>query len=187
MSFVVFLSGYPYLNMLRYIAVQIFEVSSKGTGILMTSSGIGSVLPTIIFSKAGIPDKRLGVCFAMIFSGLFLIIFTSSSLLIQSIPLAMILIMIMGFSNSLYATSVMSAIQIFVSDQYRARVVGVFVMSFSFMSLGSLWVGTLGGYIDNLFSLEHTGVLISLMFGGVVLLIVGLLTYLFNNSLKEIS
>ena len=99
----------------------------------------------------------------------------------------MILIMIMGFSNSLYATSVMSAIQIFVSDQYRARVVGVFVMSFSFMSLGSLWVGTLGGYIDNLFSLEHTGVLISLMFGGLVLLIVGLLTYLFNNSLKEIS
>jgi MFS family permease len=187
MSFVVFLSGYPYLNMLPYIAVQIFEVSSKGTGILMTSAGIGSVLPTIIFSKAGIPDKRLGVCFAMIFSGLFLIIFTSSSLLIQSIPLAMILIMIMGFSNSLYATSVMSAIQIFVSDQYRARVVGVFVMSFSFMSLGSLWVGTLGGYIDNLFSLEHTGVLISLMFGGLVLLIVGLLTYLFNNSLKEIS
>ena len=173
--------------MLPYIAVQIFEVSSKGTGILMTSAGIGSVLPTIIFSKAGITDKRLGVCFAMIFSGLFLIIFTSSSLLIQSIPLAMILIMIMGFSNSLYATSVMSAIQIFVSDQYRARVVGVFVMSFSFMSLGSLWVGTLGGYIDNLFSLEHTGVLISLMFGGLVLLIVGLLTYLFNNSLKEIS
>ena len=186
LSFLVYLSGYAYLNMLPYIAVQIFNVGSKGTGLLMTATGIGSVLPTIIFAKSGIPNKRLGVCFSMIFSGLFSILFAGSSIFYQYIPLAVIIMMIIGFANSLYATSVMSAIQIHVSEEFRGRVVGIFVMSFSFMSLGSLWVGTLGGFLDKILLTEHLGVLISLIFGGVILFLVGIAMYLFNTSLKKI-
>ena len=81
----------------------------------------------------------------------------------------------------------MSAIQIYVDDNFRARIVGVFVLSFSFMSLGSLWVGFMGGLIDNIFSVEKIGVLVALSFGGVVLLTVGILVYLFNSSLKKVS
>ena len=81
----------------------------------------------------------------------------------------------------------MSAIQIYVDDKFRARIVGVFVLSFSFMSLGSLWVGFMGGLIDNIFSVEKIGVLVALSFGGVVLLTVGILVYLFNSSLKKVS
>ena len=180
LSFLVYLSGYAYLNMLPYIEVQIFKVGSKGAG------GIGSVLPTIIFAKSGIPNKRLGVCLSMLFSGFFLILFAGSSIFYQYIPLAAIIILIIGFANSLYATSVMSAIQIHVSEEFRGRVVGIFVMSFSFMSLGSLWVGTLGGFLDKVLLTEHFGVLISLMFGGVILLFVGIIMYLFNTSLKKI-
>ena len=186
LSFLVYLSGYAYLNMLPYIGVQIFKVGSKGTGLLMTAAGIGSVLPTIIFAKSGIPNKRLGVCLSMLFSGFFLILFAGSSIFYQYIPLAAIIILIIGFANSLYATSVMSAIQIHVSEEFRGRVVGIFVMSFSFMSLGSLWVGTLGGFLDKVLLTEHFGVLISLMFGGVILLFVGIIMYLFNTSLKKI-
>ncbi len=186
LSFLVYLSGYAYLNMLPYIGVQIFKVGSKGTGLLMTAAGIGSVLPTIIFAKSGIPNKRLGVCLSMLFSGFFLILFAGSSILYQYISLAAIIILIIGFANSLYATSVMSAIQIHVSDEFRGRVVGIFIMSFSFMSLGSLWVGTLGGFLDKVLLIEHFGVLISLMFGGVILLFAGIIMYLFNTSLKKI-
>ena len=93
---------------------------------------------------------------------------------------------IIGFANSLYATSVMSAIQIYVSEEFRGRVVGIFVMSFSFMSLGSLWVGTLGGFLDKILLTEHLGVLISLMLGGVILFFVGITMFLFNTSLKKI-
>ena len=186
LSFLVYLVGYAYLNMLPYIGVQIFKVGSKGTGLLMTAVGIGSVLPTIIFAKSGIPNKRLGVCLSMLFSGFFLILFAVSSIFYQYIPLAAIILLIIGFANSLYATSVMSAIQIHVSDEFRGRVVGIFVMSFSFMSLGSLWVGTLGGFLDKVLLTEHFGVLISLIFGGVILLFVGIIMYLFNTSLKKI-
>lgn len=186
LSFLVYLSGYAYLNMLPYIGVQIFKVGSKGTGLLMTAAGIGSVLPTIIFSKSGIPNKRLAICLSMLFSGLFLILFAGSSAVYQYIPLAAFIIVIIGFANSLYATSVMSAIQIYVSEEFRGRVVGIFVMSFSFMSLGSLWVGTLGGFLDKILLTEHLGVLISLMLGGVILFFVGITMFLFNTSLKKI-
>ena len=97
------------------------------------------------------------------------------------------LIVLIGFSNSIYVIAVMSAIQIYVDDKFRARIVGVFVLSFSFMSLGSLWVGFMGGLIDNIFSVEKIGVLVALSFGGVVLLTVGILVYLFNSSLKKVS
>ena len=107
--------------------------------------------------------------------------------MIQSIPLAFMLIVLIGFSNSIYVIAVMSAIQIYVDDKFRARIVGVFVLSFSFMSLGSLWVGFMGGLIDNIFSVEKIGVLVALSFGGVVLLTVGTLVYIFNSSLKKVS
>ena len=187
MSFLVYLAGYAYLNMIPYIGVQIFGVGSKETGLLLSGTGIGAVLPTIIFSKSGIPNKRIGACFSLVFSGLMIIIFSLSSLIFQSIIFAFILIVFIGFCNSVYVTSVMSAIQIYVNDKYRARVVGIFVMSFSFMSLGSLWVGMLGGFIDEYFSLEHVGVLLTIAFGGLILSVVGLTLYYFNNSLKEIS
>ena len=187
MSFLVYLAGYAYLNMIPYIGVQIFGVGSKETGLLLSGTGIGAVLPTIIFSKSGIPNKRIGACFSLVFSGLMIIIFSLSSLIFQSIIFAFILIIFIGFCNSVYVTSVMSAIQIYVNDKYRARVVGIFVMSFSFMSLGSLWVGMLGGFIDEYFSLEHVGVLLTIAFGGLILSVVGLTLYYFNNSLKEIS
>ena len=187
MSFLVYLAGYAYLNMIPYIGVQIFGVGSKETGLLLSGTGIGAVFPTIIFSKSGIPNKRIGACFSLVFSGLMIIIFSLSSLIFQSIIFAFILIVFIGFCNSVYVTSVMSAIQIYVNDKYRARVVGIFVMSFSFMSLGSLWVGMLGGFIDEYFSLEHIGVLLTIAFGGLILSVVGLTLYYFNNSLKEIS
>jgi len=122
----------------------------------------------------------------MLFSGLFLILFAGSSAVYQYIPLAAFIIVIIGFANSLYATSVMSAIQIYVSEEFRGRVVGIFVMSFSFMSLGSLWVGTLGGFLDKILLTEHLGVLISLMLGGVILFLAGITMFLFNTSLKKI-
>ena len=187
MSFLVYLAGYSYIGMLPYITVQIYEVGSAITGLLLMGVGIGAVLPTIIFSKSGIPNKRIGICLSLVCTGILSVLFSLSPLIIQSIPLAFILIVLIGFSNSIYVIAVMSAIQMYVDDKFRARIVGVFVLSFSFMSLGSLWVGFLGGLIDSVFSLEKVGVLVALSFGGFVLFTVGILVYLFSDSVKKIS
>ena len=187
MSFLVYLAGYSYIGMLPYITVQIYEVGSAITGLLLMGVGIGAVLPTIIFSKSGIPNKRIGICLSLVCTGILSVLFSLSPLIIQSIPLAFILIVLIGFSNSIYVIAVMSAIQMYVDDKFRARIVGVFVLSFSFMSLGSLWVGFLGGLIDSVFSVEKVGVLVALSFGGFVLFTVGILVYLFSDSVKKIS
>ena len=187
MSFLVYLAGYSYIGMLPYITVQIYEVGSAITGLLLMGVGIGAVLPTIIFSKSGIPNKRIGICLSLVCTGILSVLFSLSPLIIQSIPMAFILIVLIGFSNSIYVIAVMSAIQMYVDDKFRARIVGVFVLSFSFMSLGSLWVGFLGGLIDSVFSLEKVGVLVALSFGGFVLFTVGILVYLFSDSVKKIS
>ena len=187
MSFLVYLAGYSYIGMLPYITVQIYEVGSAITGLLLMGVGIGAVLPTIIFSKSGIPNKRIGICLSLVCTGILSVLFSLSPLIIQSIPMAFTLIVLIGFSNSIYVIAVMSAIQMYVDDKFRARIVGVFVLSFSFMSLGSLWVGFLGGLIDSVFSVEKVGVLVALSFGGFVLFTVGILVYLFSDSVKKIS
>ena len=152
MSFLVYLAGYSYIGMLPYITVQIFEVGSTETGLLLTGVGIGAVLPTVIFSKSGISNRKLGVCISLVCTGVLSIVFSLSPLIFQSVPFAFTLIILIGFSNSIYVIAVLSAIQIYFDDKFRARIVGIFVLSFSFMSLGSLWVGFLGALIDNVFS-----------------------------------
>ena len=75
MSFLVYLAGYSYIGMLPYITVQIYEVGSATTGLLLMGVGIGAVLPTIIFSKSGISNKRLAVCLSLGCTGILSIIF----------------------------------------------------------------------------------------------------------------
>ena len=92
MSFLVYLAGYSYIGMLPYITVQIYEVGSATTGLLLMGVGIGAVLPTVIFSKSGIPNKRIGICLSLVCTGILSVLFSLSPLIIQSIPLAFMLI-----------------------------------------------------------------------------------------------
>ena len=90
-----------------------------------------------------------------------------------------------GLFSSVYMLSAISTIQLNVPDELRGRIMGIYTITYSIISLGGLYSGLLGGFLDRLINIEHIGVPISIGFGGIVVIIGSVALYLFNQSLKK--
>ncbi len=184
-SFFLGFFGWVYMIMMPYMAVQVLEVSSTGTGVLLTAAGCGAVIPTIIFAKAGINNRRLGISAGSFFSGVAIILFAFTSYQFQNFYLAMVCVFVIGLSSSIYMLSAISAIQLNVPDRLRGRIMGIYTITYSIVSLGGLYSGLVGGFLDRQLGIEHIGVPISIGVGGSIVVIGAVCIFLFNKSLKE--
>lgn len=184
-SFFLGFFGWIYMIMMPYMAVQVLEVSSSGTGVLLTAAGCGAVIPTIIFAKNGINNRRLGISAGSFFSGIAIILFAFTSYQFQNFYLALVCVFVIGLSSSIYMLSAISAIQLNVPDRLRGRIMGIYTITYSIVSLGGLYSGFVGGFLDRQLGIEHIGVPISIGVGGSIVVIGAVCLFLFNKSLKE--
>ena len=170
--------------MMPYMAVQVLNVSSSGTGILLTAAGCGAVIPTVMFARAGIKNRRMGICIGSFMAGFAIIGFAFTSYQFQSFSLALVFVFIIGLSSSIYMLSAISSIQLNVPHEFRGRIMGIYTITYSIVSLGGLYSGLVGGYVDRLLDIEHIGVPLSIGLGGVIVIIGSVFLYLYNKSLK---
>ena len=184
-SFFIGLFGWTYMIMMPYMAVQVLEVSSTGTGILLTFAGCGAVIPTLIYAKAGINNRRLGISAGSFFSGIAIILFAFTSFQFQNFTLALICVFFIGLFSSIYMLSAISTIQLNVPGNLRGRIMGIYTITYSIVSLGGLYSGLIGGFLDRQLGIEHIGVPISIGVGGCIVVIGSVCIFLFNKSLKE--
>jgi len=183
-SFFLGFFGWIYMVMMPYMAVQVLNVSSSGTGILLTAAGCGAVIPTVMFARAGIKNRRMGICIGSFMAGFAIIGFAFTSYQFQSFSLALVFVFIIGLSSSIYMLSAISSIQLNVPHEFRGRIMGIYTITYSIVSLGGLYSGLVGGYVDRLLDIEHIGVPISIGLGGVIVVIGSVFLYLYNKSLK---
>ena len=184
-SFFIGFFGWVYLTMMPYMAVQVLKVDSSGTGILMTSAGMGAVIPTVIFARAGINDRRMGISAGSFFSGISILLFAFTAYQFQSFYITMFFVFLIGLFSSVYMLSAISTIQLNVPDQLRGRIMGIYTITYSIISLGGLYSGLVGGFLDRLLATDHIGVPISIGLGGIIVIIGSICIYLFNESLKK--
>ena len=183
-SFFLGFFGWIYMFMMPYMAVQVLNVSSSGTGVLLTAAGCGAVIPTVVFAKSGIKNRRMGITVGSFFAGLAIIGFAFVSYQFQSFFLALVFVFIIGLSSSVYMLSAISSIQLNVPNEFRGRIMGIYTLTYSIVSLGGLYSGLMGGFIDRLLGIEHIGVPISIGLGGFVVVLGSIFLYLYNKSLK---
>ena len=184
-SFFIGFFGWVYLTMMPYMAVQVLKVDSSGTGILMTSAGMGAVIPTVIFARAGINDRRMGISAGSFFSGISILLFAFTAYQFQSFYITMFFVFLIGLFSSVYMLSAISTIQLNVPNQLRGRIMGIYTITYSIISLGGLYSGLVGGFLDRLLATDHIGVPISIGLGGIIVVIGSICIYLFNESLKK--
>ena len=171
--------------MMPYMAVQVLKVDSSGTGILMTSAGMGAVIPTVIFARAGINDRRMGISAGSFFSGISILLFAFTAYQFQSFYITMFFVFLIGLFSSVYMLSAISTIQLNVPNQLRGRIMGIYTITYSIISLGGLYSGLVGGFLDRLLATDHIGVPISIGLGGIIVVIGSICIYLFNESFKK--
>jgi MFS family permease len=135
---VVFLSM-PLNNMMPVFVDDILHVGAKGMGILMSLSGAGAMVGSVIL--ASLPEHRRGMLFiaSAVAVGVALAVFAFS----RSWPLSLMVMAIVGFGQTGRMTLSATLIQSHTSSEYMGRVMSIFMMQFGLSSLSTFAAGVM--------------------------------------------
>ena len=144
-TFFTVLFSMSYMMLLPVFTVDIYGVGAKGMGILISVSGIGAMAGSIFL--ASMPNKRRGLMFILgsLILGLSLVGFSFSSYWFPSYawPLALGFIVFVGIGQTARMTLGNTLLQYYVKDEYRGRVMSLYMMEFGLTSFGVFFAGIL--------------------------------------------
>jgi len=129
----------PFMQLMPVFTEDILKVSASMLGILMSVSGVGAVLISLVL--ASLPNKKRGLMMlvAGIVLGLALVGFSFSN----SWYLSLGLIAIVGLGQNGQMALSNTLIQYYVKPEYRGRVMSILLMQFGLMSLSTFLAGAL--------------------------------------------
>lgn len=127
------ISGQPYQQLLAIFTDDILKVGASGMGVLITASGIGALVGSIML--ASLPNKKRGIL--LLLSGIVMsvpvIIFSFST----SWYLSLFMMPLIGLGPTMHGTLTNTLIQYYADPDYRGR-----MQSFTAISMGLASIGT---------------------------------------------
>jgi MFS family permease len=135
-SFLTVVLSSPYGMLMPFFADDILEVGASGMGMLISASGIGAILASIVL--ASLPNRKRGIW--MLISGIFLGMALIGFAVSKSWPVSLILMGLVGIGSTVAMAFCNTLIQYHSDDSHRGRVMSLFIMQFglsSFFSFGS--------------------------------------------------
>lgn len=151
----------PYLQMLPVFARDVLEIGSTGLGMLMAASGTGALAGALLFAAYGSRIRRQGrfmVITASLF-GIWLALFAFSPWW----QLSLVLVALTSACSAVYMAQNNTVIQLMVADEYRGRVMSVYLMTFGLMPFGTLPMGALAEALGAPAAVAMHGVLSTLV------------------------
>ncbi len=127
----------PYMMMLPIFAEDILKVGAAGLGVLISVGGIGAITGSL--TLASLPNKKRGLMLlaSSFLLGVALVGFSFSSLM----PLSLVLMVFVGLGQSGRMTLGNTLIQYYVDDDYRGRVMSIYMMQFGITSFAVFAAG----------------------------------------------
>ncbi|MDA0989056.1 MAG: MFS transporter [Chloroflexi bacterium] len=144
-TFLTVLFSMSYMMLLPVFTVDIYNVGAKGMGILISISGIGAMAGSVFL--ASLPNKKRGLMFILgsLILGLSLVGFSFSSYWFPSYawPVALGSIVFVGIGQTARMTLGNTLLQYYVQDEYRGRVMSLYMMEIGLTSFGVFFAGIL--------------------------------------------
>lgn len=146
LTWIVSFFGVSYIQLMPAFA-EILAVGERGFGFLLSASGVGSVTGTVfvVFVQK---TRRLGalilagaLCSALALIG-FGIVTGYAEDTQNAYGIAICFVFLASLFNSMYLISSMTVLQMRVPDALRGRVMGIHGITFSLISLGALFGGS---------------------------------------------
>jgi predicted MFS family arabinose efflux permease len=152
--------GLSYVTLLPIFADWYFNAGSIGFGLLNAAHGIGAVVGTITVASAAHLIARPGPALLLgaIGMGLALMIFSTS----PGMPMALGMLVLVGFANTFYLTQVSTFIQSNVPDRLRGRVLSIYSLCWNLLPLGGMIGGALAAAMDARFAVAFGGAMVAL-------------------------
>jgi hypothetical protein len=135
----------PFMQMIPVIARDELGAGSTGLGLLMTASGIGALTGSLTVAALSTRLRSFGnlqIITAALF-GIMVSLFAFSPWM----PLSLVLIAITSGVSAVYMSLNNTILQMSVSDEFRGRVLSVYLMTWGLMPFGTLPMGALAGEV----------------------------------------
>jgi MFS family permease len=134
----------PYINLMPVFARDVMGLGSSGLGVLMASSGLGSVSGALAVARyrqlATWPGVQIVTAGG--FAGLVLLFAITPSVL-----LATLLLFIAGLMSAAYMAINQTVLQLKCDDDVRGRVLSIYLLTWGMLPLGQLPLGALADRI----------------------------------------
>lgn len=154
--------GMAYVNQMPVFSRDILKVGADGQGVLLSISGIGSLIITLWLGAVGnFKHKGPVLIGGAVMTGLSVAGFALTAMFVGSYPLAGCFMFAIGAFSSTYMISIMNSLQMMVPDDMRGRVMGFYGMTWSIMPLGGMYAGALAGLIGTPLAIAIGGLLVS--------------------------
>jgi predicted MFS family arabinose efflux permease len=133
--------GFSYVVLMPVVAKEVLNLGAKGFGLLMSASGIGSLLGGLRLANLKQPNKQLRILIFSLFTfSLSLILFALS----RSFMISVLVLVLTGFSSLSSLAIVNSLIQTMVPDEFRGRIMSIYILTFAgTIPFGSIISGSL--------------------------------------------
>jgi MFS family permease len=112
---------------------------------LMAAPGVGALIAVMILATLGSRLKRQGLFLvaSIVVLGAFLILFSQ----LQSLPLALITLVLAGSFQMFFLASTSTMLQLIVPDELRGRVMSLYMLDRGIMPVGALFAGTTAHFV----------------------------------------
>jgi len=173
-NFVIIVATFPYQAMLPGFVKEVLNKGELEQGLLMSVTGIGALTGSLII--ASLPNRHRGKM--LLFSGaglaISLIVFASSTNYFLTIPI----MLFVGVTFAMRRSLGQILIQTYPEPEYRGRVMAIWMMQFSIMSLATFGTGLLSEWLGP-----------QLAIGGIaaVLLVVLVPVYAFVPRIRDLQ
>ncbi|MCE2469423.1 MAG: MFS transporter [Dehalococcoidia bacterium] len=162
MSFANAFFGGAHLILMPAVASDVLGVGRDLQGWLLASGGAGALSVTLVVGTR----RRVRAPAAMIIGGatlygLLLAAFALTAEWVGSYPLALVLVLAMGVTQSAYMITIMSSLMMATPDHMRGRVLGVFGITYAMLPLSGLQAGILAEFIGVPMALAIGGFIVS--------------------------
>jgi len=164
-TFLIVVLSMPYMFMMPIFADDILKVGATGMGVLISVSGIGAIIGSL--ALASLPNKKRGSM--MLISGLILGLALAGFSFSDSWYPSLILIAFVGLGQTGRMTLGNTLLQYYTADEYRGRVMSLYMMEFGLTSFGTFFVGLMAEAIGVQWALG--GFAIALIFLSILALI----------------
>jgi MFS family permease len=156
------LFGISYVILMPLVANDILKVGVKGLGVLMSASGFGALAGALFLARLGdfsYKGKLLAVS-SLVFSFALVLFSLSKAYLLSIISLIFI-----GGTTVIAVAIVNTILQTKVPDNFRGRVMSVFMLTFAGMTpFGNLIAGSLAQARGVCFALQFSGIICTTFF-----------------------
>ncbi len=164
----------PYMFMMPFFAEDVLKVGATGMGVLISTSGIGAIVGSI--ALASLPNKKRGLM--LLISGVILGVTLTGFSFSNSWYLSLVVIAFVGLAQTGRMTLGNTLLQYYVEEEYRGRVMSLYMMEFGLTSFGTFAAGVLA---------ESVGVQWAVGGFAIVLVFVATLSVVFLPRLRKLD